>query len=185
MSVQTARRRARARLVLAGIAGAAGLLGVIGSFQTWISAPTETGGVARVSGWGAISGDSQLTGTDLNDVLAGASTYRPGMLALVFGALAVVAAIVIASVVVPPRPHRIPAVVLALCGVVLAGWGAVRALSPGDAGVFLAGEASAGPGPWLVLVAGVLVLVVAVLVLAGRLDPPRPPERLRRGIQPR
>ena len=185
MTARTEERRAGERLTLAGLALAAGLLAVVGSFQTWITAPTETGGVTRVSGWGAIGGDSQLAGTDLNDALDGVSTYRPGMLALAFGALAVVTAVVLASVVIAPRPHRIPAAVLALCGVALAGWGAVRAFAPGDAGVFLPGEASAGPGPWLVLAAGVVLLAVAAVVLTGRLDPPRPPERLRRGIQPR
>ena len=95
-----------------------------------------------------------------------------------------VAAIAIAAYPSGARPHRVTAAVLALCGLACVGWGMFRGLDPGDAGVFEAGDASAGLGPWLTALGGVLILASAVAIFAGVVDPQAPVVR-RRGIQPR
>lgn len=170
-----------------GVAAAAavgGLVAFLASFATWISTDTVDGGVTSITGWGGITGSSDIAGTNLNDVLDGVATYRPGWIGTVFGIIAVVAAIAIASVSIGRRPHRVTAAVLSLCGLVCAGWGLYRGFDPGNAGVFEAGEASAGLGPWLTALGGVILLAVAGAVFAGVFDPQVPVTR-RRGIQPR
>ena len=161
-----------------------GLLAFLASFLTWISTSTDDGGSTAINGWGGISGSSQIAGTNLNDVLVGASTYRPGLLCLIFGAVAVFAGLAVVAVSQGRRPHRITAVVLVLAGGVLLAWGVLRGLAPGGAGVLDTGEGSAGLGPWLTAVGGVLVVGAAGFILAGRIDPVAPVVR-RRGIQPR
>ncbi len=171
------------RVGVAALAGVAGLLMIGASFLPWISAATEDGGSTSITGWGGITGASSIAGTNLNDVLDGDGTYRPGLIGLIFGVLTVIAAIAIASGARGARPHRITAALLTLCGLVTAGWGLFRALSPGDANVFEAGETTSGLGPWCTAAAGVLAIAAAVLIFAGRIDPPsRSP---RRPIQPR
>ncbi|MBM9466980.1 hypothetical protein [Nakamurella leprariae] len=181
----TARRRA-----VAGVAAVGALATVIASFLPWISAPTVDGGRAVLSGWGGISGDSQLAGSNLNDALAGAGSYRPGMIGVLFGAIGILAALGLAVARVRPpgtggtaRPLRIPAALLVLCGVMGAGWGGWRGIAPGDAGVFDPGEAGAAVGPWLTLAAGLVMIGAAVVVFTGRVDPPVRPAG--RAIQPR
>jgi len=178
----------RARTLRVSSGGSAllgGLLAFVATFLPWLSTDTEDGGVTSITGWGGITGSSQIAGTNLNDVLDGTGTYRPGLIGLIFGVIAAVAGFVI-MVYLPEgrRPHRITASVLILCGLVCLGFGLWRGLVPGDASVFEAGETSAGFGPWLTVVAGGLMLVPAVVILAGRIDPivslPT-----RRGIQPR
>ncbi len=178
------RRRPSLRIVLGPLAALGGLLMIIASFLTWIGAPTETGGRATISGWGAISGDSQIAGTNLNEVLAmgGTGSYRPGLLGLIFGVLAAIAGICVVAVRGGSRPHRVTAAVLALSGLVGLGWGVVRIVAPGDAGVFDPGEQSAGVGPWVLATGGVIVLVVAAAIFAGALDRAEPVRS--RGIQP-
>lgn len=156
---------------------------VVASFAPWIGTATVDGGSTTITGWGSISGASEIAGTNLNDVLDGTATYRPGLLGLLFGALTVVAAIVVAAVGGGRRPHRVTAAVLALCGLVGAGWGLYRGINPGDAGVFEAGDVSVGIGPWLTALGGLLTIGAAAVILAGRIDPPGP--TTRRGIQPR
>jgi hypothetical protein len=168
---------------VAALAGAAGLLMIIASFLPWITADTEDGGTTSITGWGGITGSSGIAGTNLNDVLDGDGTYRPGLIGLIFGVITVIAAIALAAVGGAARPHRVTAAVLALCGLLTAGWGLYRALAPGEANVFQPGETSAGLGPWCTALAGVLAIVAAGLILAGRIDPPAPP--VRRSIQPR
>ncbi len=178
----TRRAPAVVRRWVAALAGAAGLLMIIASFLPWITAATEDGGTTAITGWGGITGSSPIAGTNLNDVLDGDGTYRPGLIGLLFGAITLIVAITLAAVGGGARPHRVTAAVLALCGLVTAGWGLYRALAPGDANVFQPGETSAGFGPWCTALAGALAIGAAALVLAGRIDPPAPP--VRRAIQP-
>jgi hypothetical protein len=174
----------RIRRGVAAGAGVGGLLALLASFATWISTDTDDGGVTSITGWGGITGSSEIAGTNLNDVLDGASTYRPGLIGALFGIIALVAAIAMAAVAQGPRPHRITAALLTLCGLVCAGWGIFRGVDPGDAGVFEVGDATAGIGPWLTALGGVIILAAAVAVFAGVFDP-RAPVARRRGIQPR
>ncbi len=177
------RNATTARRWVGVLAGVAGLLMIGASFLPWISAGTEDGGSTSITGWGGITGASSIAGTNLNDVLDGDGTYRPGLIGLIFGTVTVIAAIAIAAVAGGTHPHRVTAAVLVLCGIITAGWGLYRALAPGEANVFRAGETSAGLGPWCTTVAGVLAIAAATLVFAGRIDPPsRSP---RRPIQPR
>ncbi len=168
---------------MAAVGGTGGLLMMASSLLPWIGTGTEDGGTTTISGWGSISGDSEIAGTNLNEVLDGAATYRPGLLGLLFGALAVIAAIAVAAVGGGRRPHRVTAALLVLCGLMGTGWGLYRAIDPGDAGVFEAGDVSVGLGPWLTALGGVLAIGAAAVILAGGIDPPDP--ATRRGIQPR
>lgn len=177
-------RLARRRRVLGTVAIAGGLIAFLASFLTWISTPADDGGATDINGWGGITGASQIAGTNLNDVLDGASTYRPGLIGLIFGAVAVVAGLAVLATTQGRRPHRITAAVCVVAGGVLLGWGMFRGVAPGDAGVLDPGEATAGLGPWTTALGGALVLAVAVVILAGRIDPALPATR-RRGVQPR
>ena len=170
----------RAVVVLCALAAAAGCIAA--SVLTWLSLPDGAGGTTSVSGWGTVGGGSQIAGQNLNDAMNGNATFRPGLLALLIGAFALLAALGIALVARGPRPHRIPAALLALCGIAALVWGTVRVLRPDSVELLDAGEGSPGAGPWLTAGSGVVMLAVAVVVLLGRLDPPRPVGR--RGIQP-
>lgn len=172
------------RRVLGAVTAVGGLLAFLASFLTWIATGTDDGGTTSIDGWGAITGSSQIAGTNLNDVLAGASTYRPGLIGLIFGAIALVAGIAVAATTQGTRPHRVTAAVLTLAGGVLTVWGGFRGLVPGDAGVLDPGEATAGAGPWVTALGGLLVLGVAAVIVVGRIDP-TPPATRRRGVQPR
>ena len=77
----------------------------------------------------------------------------------------------------PASGHR---AVLVLCGLAGVGWGLFRGFDPGDAGVFEAGDAAAGIGPWLTALGGVLVLAAAVAIFVGVIDPPRAGDRSTR-----
>lgn len=173
------------RVVLGALALLGGLLAFVATFLPWLSAGTEDGGRTSITGWGGITGSSQIAGTNLNDVLNGVGSYRPGLIGLIFGVLAAIAGVAI-MVHLPDgrRPHRVTAAVLTLCGLVCLGFGVWRGLSPGDASVFDPGEAAAAFGPWLTAIGGVLMLVPAAAIFAGRIDAAagRP---ARRGIQPR
>lgn len=178
-------RSATRRVVLSALASLGGLLAFVATFLPWLSADTEDGGRTSITGWGGITGSSQIAGTNLNDVLNGAGSYRPGLIGLIFGIVAAIAGVVI-MVHLPEgrRPHRVTAAVLTLCGVVCLGFGLWRGLAPGDASVFDPGETSAAFGPWLTVIGGALMLVSAAGIFTGRIDPvvSRP---VRRGIQPR
>lgn len=173
------------RVWIGGLAVVGGLLASVATFLPWLTTDTEDGGMTSITGWGGITGSSQIAGTNLNDVLDGTGTYRPGLIGLVFGLIAAVAGLVI-MVYLPEgrRPHRVTAAVLSLCGLVCLGFGLWRGLDPGDASVFEAGETSAGLGPWLTVIAGALILTAAAQVFAGRIDP-SVSHPARRGIQPR
>jgi hypothetical protein len=173
------------RVALGALAVLGGLLAFAASFLPWLSAGTEDGGTTAITGWGGITGSSQIAGTNLNDVLNGQGSYRPGLIGLIFGVVAAVAGVVI-MVYLPEgrRPHRVTAAVLSLCGLVCLGFGLWRGLAPGDASVFEAGETSAALGPWLTVIGAVLILVPAAAIFAGRIDVVAPAP-VRRGIQPR
>jgi hypothetical protein len=173
------------RVVLGAVGLLGGLLALVATFLPWLSADTADGGRTSITGWGGITGNSQIAGTNLNDVLNGIGSYRPGLIGLTFGVVAAIAGVVI-MVYLPEgrRPHRVTAAVLSLCGLVCLGFGLWRGLAPGDASVFEAGETSAAFGPWLTAIGGAAMLVPAVAIFLGRIDAtvPRP---VRRGIQPR
>ncbi len=173
----------RVRRGVAAIAAVGGAAAALASFLPWIGTDTEDGGTTSITGWGSISGTSSIAGTNLNDVMQ-EWTYRPGLIGLLFGAVGVVAAIALAATVGRNgRPHRITAAVLTLCGLACVGWGVLRGIAPGDAGVFDAGETYAEIGPWVTAAGGAVMLAAAAVVFAGRIDPPVPTPR--RGIQPR
>lgn len=178
-------RRVTRRRVIGLSAVTGGVVAFLASFLTWISTSTDDGGSTAITGWGGISGSSQIAGTNLNDVLGGASTYRPGIIGLIFGAVAVIGGLAVVAVSQGQRPHRVTAVVLLVAGGVLLAWGSYRGIAPGDAGVLDAGEGSAGAGPWVTALGGGIVVGAAGLILAGRIDPAGPPATRRRGIQPR
>ena len=177
-------RITRRRWAIAAVAAAGALLAIVASFLPWIHTDTVDGGNTAITGWGGITGSSSIAGTNLNEVLDGDGTYRPGVIGVLFGVIALIAALAIASVSKGQRPHRITASVLVLCGLVLGGWGLYRGLDAGDAGVFEPGEASAGLGPFLTALGGVLILAAAVGVFAGLIDPQQRTAG-RRSIQPR
>ncbi len=179
-----AQRSAGLRRAVGAVAGLGAVLMIGSSFLPWISTDTEDGGSTSITGWGGITGSSGIAGTNLNDVLDGTGTYRPGLIGAIFGLIAVIAAIAIAGVQGGARPHRVTAAVLSLCGLVGVGWGLFRGLDPGDAGVFNAGEAAAGIGPWLTALGGIVVIASAMTIFFGIID--QPVQAIdRRGIQPR
>ncbi|MET3806450.1 hypothetical protein ABIB25_003465 [Nakamurella sp. UYEF19] len=181
-TASTTDRRRTTRLVVAlcVVLASAGCIGA--STLVWFTVP----GGASISGWGHISGgQADGNGQNINDVLAGltTSTYRPGVLAVVIGVLALLAGLGIALVARGEKPHRIPAALLALCGAGGLTWGLLRALSPGDlAGLYPDACNGSGLGPWLTAASSVVLLAAAVVVFLGLLDPP--PPVARRGIQP-
>lgn len=156
---------------------------IIASVLPWISVPDGTGGTTSISGWGGVTG-GQISGQNINDVMDGFATFRPGTLSVIIGGLALLSAVGIALVARGDKPHRIPAAALTLCGLGGLAWGIFRGAAPGDvAGVLGAGEGSSGWGPWLLAGCSLILLAAAMVVFAGVLDPP-PPIR-HRGIQPR
>lgn len=170
-----------------GIAAAvAGIALLMTPVLPWLRTATDRGGVTSVGGLGAVSGDSSLAGGNLNDVIAGFGSFRPGLIGLLIGAVAVLSGAVLALVrPVRPRPFRVSAVVLTALGVTAVGWGAYRWIDPDPAGVLGDGRAMSGAGSWLTVAGGLLLLGVSVRLWQGRVDP-RPEERIRhRGIQPR
>lgn len=101
------------RHVLALVALLAGLMMIIASFSVWLTLPDGTGGTTTISGWGIVSGGSQISGQNVNDAMTGFATFRPGPIPLIFGVLAVLSAAAVAVVARGERPHRIPAAVMA------------------------------------------------------------------------
>lgn len=151
---------------------------VAASALTWLSLPDGVGGSTAISGWGAISGGSQIAGENLNDALNGLATFRPGMLAVVVGGLGLLAAIGIAAVARGDKRHRVPAAVLALAGLTGLAWGIVRGLAPDSVQLLGPGEnGGSGTGPWLTAGCSALLLATAVVIFIGRLDPPTRPAR--------
>ena len=176
-------RTTNVRRAVAALAAVGAVTAAMASLLPWVGTDTEDGGTTSITGWGSISGTSSIAGTNLNDVMD-SWTYRPGLIGLIFGSIGAIAAISLAANAGRnTRPHRITAAVLTLCGLVCLGWGVLCGITPGDAGVFEAGETYPEIGPWVTAVGGAAMLAAAVLVFAGRIDPPLP--AARRGIQPR
>lgn len=169
------------------IAGAGGVVMAIGAFLAWLTTATETGGRTSVSGFGAISGDNPLSGTNLNDVLStgGLGSFRPGLVALVAGAIAVLAGSAAAmSRPTGRHPFRIAAALLVLAGVAGLAWGLFRGFVPGTGGVLAAGEGAAGAGEWVTAAGGLLALATGCWLLSGRADLRRSdPSTRHHGIQ--
>ncbi|MTD17313.1 hypothetical protein GIS00_25610 [Nakamurella sp. YIM 132087] len=171
----------RWRLALAAVVLLGGAMLVLASFQVWLSVATDTGGVTQISGWGSIGGDNELAGSNLNDLTGGEGSFRPAVTVLVGAGLAVVLAVALAVPTRSEHPYRIPAAVLVLVGLLTMGYGLLRLFSPDPLAVLADGEAMAGPGQYLTLGAGILLIAPAVAVLIGVVDPlERPPHR---GIQ--
>jgi hypothetical protein len=170
------------------IAVAGGALMVSAAFLSWLTTATDTGGISSISGFGAISGDNSVAGGNLNDLLAtgGLGTYRPGLIGLVFGITAILSGSTVAAVRPSgQRPFRIAACLILLAGVAGAGWGVLRGMAPGTGGVFTDGSGNAGVGPWVTATGGVLLLLVAGWLFAGRADRTVVAAgRRHRGIQP-
>lgn len=171
------------RLVIAlvGVIGSAGC--ILSSRLTWLALPAGSGLSTYVSGWGVISGGSQIAGQNINDAANGNATFRPGLLAVIVGVIALLAAIAMALAARGPKPHRIPASVLTLGGVAGLAWGIVRISSPNSLDLPDDAGFSSGAGPWLLAGSSVVLLAIAVVVFIGLLDPPAPIGR--RGIGPR
>lgn len=169
----------RLLLALSAVAGAAAC--IVASLLTWLSLPDGADGTTSISGWGTVSGGSQIAGQNINDAMDGNATFRPGLIPLLVGAFALLAALGMALVGRGPKPHRIPASLLALCGLAALTWGIVRILRPDSVGLLDPGEGWPGAGPWLTAGSGAVLLAVAVVVLLGVLDPPPPISS--RGIQ--
>lgn len=169
----------RLRLVVALCAVLASAGCIAASTLTWLIRSDGAGGRASLSGWGTVSG-GQIDGANINDLIAGQASFRPGTIPVLVGGLALLAGFGIALVSRGPTPHRIPAAVLVLCGLGGLTWGIIRVAAPDSLDL---GGGTAGVGPWLTAGLSLLLLAVAVVVFTGLLDPPRP--RSRRGIQPR
>ena len=181
-------RRLRLLVALGAMLASAGC--IVASVLTWIGTPDG----AAISGWGHIAGGQpEGDNTNINDAFQGFTTftYRPGVLVAVIGVLALLAAFGIALIARGEKPHRIPASLLALCGIGGVTWGLIRGIAPGDLnglyakedGLYPNGMTASGPGPWLTAGCALILLAAAVVVFTGVLDPP-PPVR-HRGIQPR
>jgi hypothetical protein len=174
-------RTVRLIVALSAMLASAGC--IIASVLIWIQIPDG----AAISGWGHIvGGQPDGNNTNINDALQGftTTTYRPGVLAMIIGVLALLAAFGIAVVARGEKPHRIPASLLVLCGVGGIVWGLVRGIAPGDlASLYPGGVTASGTGPWLTAGCSLVLLAASVVVFTGVLDPP--PQVRHRGIQPR
>lgn len=168
------------------LAAGGGALMVIGAFLAWLTTSTETGGRTSVSGFGAISGDTPLASSNLNDLLSAdhLGTFRPGLVGLVVGGIAVFAGVG-AALVRPSgrRPFRVVGVLLVAAGLVGLGWGLFRGVDPGTGGVLATGEGSSGAGPWLTAAGGLLVGLSGGWLLSGRADARCDPVTRHPGIQ--
>ena len=147
---------------------------IAASILTWLALPDGAGSSTFVSGWGDISGGSQITGQNINDAANGNGSFRPGLLAVIIGGLALLAAIAIALPAYGRKPNRIPASVLTLCGLGGLAWGIVRILAPNSLSLPDSGGFTSGAGPWLLAGASVIFLAVAAVVFLGLLDPAVP-----------
>jgi len=178
------RRRALRRT--AGLSALAGGLALIAStFLGWITTPMQSGGTTSISGWGTISGGSELVdGVNLNTLMAGMGSYRPAVPVVIVGAVTVIPALVLAVTGPGARPRRIVGAILVVCGAMATAWSLVKVIAPGDAlGVLPEGEHAPGFGPMLATAAGLVILAAGVVAVLGLLDPPE--RAVPRGIQPK
>lgn len=181
MTTGDVRRRAR---IAAGLAATAAGLALIGSsFLGWITTPMHGGGRTAISGWGSISGGNELVdGVNLNTLMAGIGSYRPAVPVVLLGAVTVIPGLILA-VNTRRRLSRTMGALLGALGVAAALWAAIKVVAPGDAvGVLPDGQGSAGAGPVVALIAGLVIVAASAVALLGWLDPPLPVAR--RGVQP-
>jgi len=147
----------------------------------WLRFPDGAGGVTSISGWGTVSG-GQINGQNINDLLDGHATFRPGTLSLIIGCLGAAVAVAFAlgertrAHPGSAGPQRIPTAALAVLGLAGLIFGIYRGIAPDPIGLAAPGSSS-GVGPWLSAGAGGAMLVVAALVLLGLLDRRRPQSR--------
>ena len=188
MNTQKTRRtatidgRKNVRLVIALLTVLAAAACILASTLTWLALPDGAGHSTFVSGWGAISGGSQIAGQNINDAANGNGTFRPGLLGVIIGGFALLAAVALALPAYGRQPNRIPASVLVLCGLGGLTWGIVRIAEPNSLGLPDAAGFTSGAGPWLLAIGSVIFLAAALFVFLGLLDPLTP--LTRRGRAP-
>lgn len=172
-------------VVLAGVLAAATACSVTSVFLSWLVIPTETAGHTEVSGIGSVSGDTQLAGQNLNDVLTGLGSFRPGWTMLAIG-IAVFLIGVVASIARPRRTAALRATggMLALMAILGSWWSIHRMIDADPASLLGNGAGGAGAGQILALVGMVLTLLAALVLLLGLLDDQAQEESTHRGIQP-
>ncbi len=171
-------RTARVVVALCAVLASGGCIAA--SLLSWLILPDGAGATTSVSGWGAIRGGSQIAGENINDALNGNATFRPGVLAVMIGTVALLAAVSMAVFSAGPKPMRIPAAVLTLCGLGGLIWGIVRGTAPDSLGLLDPGVGGSGAGPWLTASCSAILAGVAVVVFTGLLDPPPTASRPRR-----
>ena len=171
------------RLIVALLVVLAAAGCILASTLTWLALPDGAGHTTSVSGWGAISGGSQIAGQNINDAADGNGSFRPGLLGVIIGAFALLAAIAMALPAYGRKPNRIPASVLTLCGLGGLAWGIVRIVAPNSLALPDSSGFTSGAGPWLLAGASIVLLAAAGVVFAGILDPATPIGR--RGAPPR
>lgn len=178
----TAARPSRWPVAALTISGAIALIAA--GWLTWLRTAVDAGGVTTVSGWGLIGGPTETAGTNINELLelAGLGSYRPALIGLVFGGLALPVGLALAVRAPRLTTIRVLGAALWLCAVAGLGWGAYRWAAPGTAGVLQPGEGTAGWGPVITVVGGLLLAGAAYLLATGRIDPVEPVQR--KGIQP-
>ncbi|MEJ7651714.1 MAG: hypothetical protein WKF57_22115 [Nakamurella sp.] len=171
--------------LLAGVLVAAVACTLAGAFLSWLVIPTLTGGATRVSGIGSVSGDSQLAGENLNDVLTGLGSFRPGWVTLSIAlALLLTGA---ATVLAGSRRRaalRLGGGLVAVLAALGTWWSIRRMLDPDPAALLGGGTASGGAGQILTLIGMALALLGAGMLLFGLLDPRDSERPSHRGIQP-
>lgn len=171
--------------LLAGVLSAAVGCTAIGAFLSWLVIPTLTGGSTRVSGIGAVSGDSQLAGENLNDVLTGLGSFRPGWVTVSIAiGLLLVGAVTVLVHSTRQAALRFSGGLLALLAVLGCWWSIQRMLDPDPAALLGGGTASGGAGPILTLIGMALALLAAGMLLFGMLDVRTSDRPGHRGIQP-
>ncbi|SDP22170.1 hypothetical protein SAMN04515671_3307 [Nakamurella panacisegetis] len=162
------------RLVAALVTMLAAAACILASTLTWLALPDGAGHTTFVSGWGAISGGSQIAGQNINDAANGNGSFRPGLLGVIIGGFALLSAIALALPAYGRKPNRIPASVLTLCGLGGLAWGIIRIVAPNSLALPDSSGFTSGAGPWLLAGGSLIFLVTAVVVFLGRLDPPTP-----------
>jgi hypothetical protein len=151
---------------------------VLVGFTPWLVVNLGSGDTT-LTGWGTIGG-GDAGGQNINDyILQGGLSYRPALLPTALAGLAVLAGLRLLF-----ARSKIAAAGAIACGGFLAIWGGYSALSPSTVGGVLdAGESRSSIGPWLVLVAGLVVVGAGLVVILGRASAPTLPAAGSRGIQ--
>lgn len=165
------RARSPREVLILGLAAAAAAIVAMGSsFLAWITTPMVTGGSTAITGWGTIvGGDDLVNGLNINDIMVDEGGYQPGMVVLVAGGVAVFAGLILAATTAGNRPPRLLGAVLVGSGLVTAGFGLWKIVSPGDLiGLLPADDIGVGMGPIVALLAGLAVVAAGVIVFRRR-----------------